>query len=579
MPDLAFLVERDVAVPMRDGVLLRADVYRPADSVQHPVLLQRTPYNKSLNTNALLMLDVNRATAGGYAVVVQDTRGRFMSDGEFTPFFAEVSDGYDTVEWCARQRWSDGNVGMYGASYVGATQWLAAAAAPPHLRAIFPQITSSRYDEGWTYQGGAFALGFVLSWTMTALAPDSFRRIRRERPEVAEAFREMVKGIDELGNWFRYLPMSEFPLFGPAAPYFKEWVEHPAHHDYWDPVRVETRHDSMTIPAYHVGGWYDPFLRGTIANFLGVRGRVASSGNSGTQRLLIGPWSHSVPFTNVVGEVDYGVGSCPPSVDIDGLQLRWFDHWLKGAADEVNDDPPISVFVMGINKWRNLDDWPPPGTRFLPWYLHSTGKANSLRGNGSLSTEPPEDEPYDIYVADPRYPVPTRGGGLCCWPGSIPGGAFDQTLVEERDDVLVYTSDVLSHDQEVIGPISVVLYAASSAPDTDFCAKLVDIQPNGFARNLCDGILRSRYRESQEKTVLLEPERVYEFEIDLVATANTFRAGHRIRLEIAGSNFPRFDRNPQTGEHAGTATCLAPALQRVFHDSSRPSRLLLPVNT
>lgn len=572
-------LERGIPVPMSDGVTLQADLYRPSRGDRHPVLLQRTPYGKSVTNNALLMLDVARATMAGYAVVIQDTRGRGSSEGEFTPFFNEISDGYDTVEWCGTQPWSDGNVGMYGASYVGATQWLAAVAAPPHLRAIFPQITPAQYHEGWTYQGGALALGFVVSWTVTGLAPDTFRRVRRQRPELAEAFGQLVEGIDDLRTWFQRLPVSDLPPVDAVAPYFKDWVDHPDDDDFWLPIRVQSQHQNVTVPAYNVGGWYDPFLQGTIDNFTGMRAEGATEASRLGQHLLVGPWGHSVPFNNVVGDVDFGVRSSPPSLDLDGLQLRWFDHWLKGAANGLGDEPPVRFFVMGINQWRTASDWPPPGTASVPWYFHSDGRANSLRGSGSLSPQPPDDEPFDVYVSDPRHPVPTRGGGLCCWPAALPAGAFDQAPIEAREDVLVYTSEVLAEDLEVIGPVSVSLYLASSAPDTDLCAKLVDVHPNGFARNLCDGILRARYRESRRQSSLMKPGSVYRLVIRLGDIANVFRAGHRVRVEVAGSNFPRFDRNPQTGAPAGTATVLEPALQRIFHDGPRPSHLLLTTVT
>jgi uncharacterized protein len=569
-------LEQGIAVPMRDGVILQADLYRPSSGDRHPVLLQRTPYGKRVNNNALLMLDVARATVAGYAVVIQDTRGRGSSEGEFTPFFDEISDGYDTVEWCGTQPWSDGNVGMYGASYVGATQWLAAVAAPPHLRAIFPQITPAQYHEGWTYQGGALALGFVVSWTVAGLAPDTFRRLRRQHPELAEPFRRLVEGIDDLRTWFERLPVSGLAAVIEVAPYFKDWVDHPDDDDFWLPIRVQSQHQLVTVPACNVGGWYDPFLRGTIDNFAGMRERGATVASRQDQQLLIGPWGHTVPFNNVVGEVDFGVRSSPPSFDLDGIQLRWFDHWLKNQAKGVVEEPPVRFFVMGTNQWRTADDWPPPGTAIVPWYLHSDGRANSLRGSGSLSLQPPGDEAFDVYLSDPRHPVPTRGGGLCCWPAALPSGGFDQTPVEAREDVLVYTSDVLTEDLEVIGPVSVVLYLASSAPDSDLCAKLVDVHPNGFARNICDGILRARYRESRGQCQLMEPGRVYRLTVHIGDTANVFLAGHRIRVEVAGSNFPRFDRNPQTGDPAGSATMLEPALQRVYHDGLRASHLLLP---
>ena len=577
MAEPTVVIEQNVPVPMRDGIILRADIYRPAAAGRYPVILQRTPYNKSLTTIAMLMLDVIRTASEGYAVVIQDSRGRYTSEGEFYTFRDDVSDGYDTVEWCAVQPWSDGNVGMYGASYVGATQWLAAISAPPHLKAIFPLITASDYHEGWTYQGGAFALGFNESWTMTGLAPDTYQRLAKTTPEAADAMGKMLAGIDDMCQWFRHLPIKDFPLFGEAASYFYDWVGHPDDDAYWAPWKIEAQHSAVTVPACNVGGWYDIFLGGTVRNYLGMRERGGSQDARQGQKLIIGPWHHTLPLNNLVGEVNYGLSSTSLAVDIDGLHIKWFDYWLKGKQNGLLEEPPVRIFVMGDNTWRTENEWPLARTQYTPYYFHSNGNAKSLRGDGTLSPEPPRSEPADVYVSDPRNPVPTKGGGLCCWPAAVPGGAFDQRPVEEREDVLVYTSPVLETDVEVTGPISVTLYAATSAVDTDFTAKLVDVHPDGYARNLTDSIIRGRYRETRTKATLLTPGEVYTYTIDLWATSNVFKAGHRIRVEIASSNFPRFDRNPQTGEPAGEASQLAPALQHVFHDQTRPSHIVLPI--
>ena len=265
------------------------------------------------------------------------------------------------------------------------------------------------------------------------------------------------------------------------------------------------------------------------------------------------------------------------AADLDGMHLRWFDYWLKGKKNGLLEEPPVRIFVMGENAWRTENEWPLARTQYTKYYLHSNGNAKSLRGDGSLSPQQPRSEPADVYVSDPRNPVPTKGGGLCCWPAAVPGGAFDQRPVEERADVLVYTTPVLEHDVEVTGPISVTLYAATSAVDTDFTAKLVDVHPDGYARNLTDSIIRGRVPRDAGKATLLTPGEVYEYTIDLWATSNVFKAGHRIRVEIASSNFPRFDRNPQTGEASGEASRLEPALQHVFHDETRASHVVLPV--
>jgi putative CocE/NonD family hydrolase len=577
MGEPTVVIEKDVLVPMRDGVVLRADVFRPAAPGRYPVILQRTPYNKNLTTVAMLMLDVIRTASEGYAVVIQDTRGRYASAGVFYVFQDDIQDGYDTVEWCAVQPWSNGNVGMYGASYVGATQWLATLSRPPHLKAIFPLITASHYHEGWVYQGGAFALGFNQSWTMTFLAPETFMRLAKSKPELGDRLGELLGGIDDMCHWFRHLPLKDFPLFGEAAPYFYDWLAHPDDDEYWAQWNIEAHHTAIPVPACNVGGWYDIFLGGTIRNYRGMREHGATPEARQGQKLIIGPWYHTLPLNNVVGEVNYGLSTTALAVDLDGLQLKWFDYWLKGKANGLLEEPPVRIFVMGENRWRSENEWPLARTSYTKYYFHSGGNANGLRGDGLLSPEPPRSEPADVYAADPRNPVPTRGGGLCCWPAAVPGGAFDQRPIEERADVLVYTTPVLAHDIEVTGPVLVTLYAATSAVDTDFTAKLVDVQADGYARNLTDGIIRGRYRESQTRGTLLKSGEVYEYTIDMWATSNVFKAGHRIRVEIASANFPRFDRNPQTGERSGEARQLEPALQRVFHDELRPSHIVLPI--
>ncbi|MBI1737463.1 MAG: CocE/NonD family hydrolase [Candidatus Rokubacteria bacterium] len=571
-------VERDVAMPMRDGTLLYADVYRPEGAGRHPVILLRTPYNKAFPRVAYLQLDPMRAASRGYALVVQDTRGRYASEGEFSCFRDEVEDGYDTVEWAARAPWSDGNVGMYGASYMGATQWLAAVAQPPHLRCIVPMITASDYHEGWTYQGGAFQLGFNLSWTLANLVLPNLAHYKLAPAEMAAIRTELVDAVDRMCGPFEHLPLGDYPTLRKhrLADYYYDWLAHPEDDAYWRRWNIESRHREITVPALNIGGWHDIFLGGTIRNYTGMR-RNGPTPEARSQRLIIGPWIHGLLWPNVNGEVDYGVLSQGPAIDLDGILLRWFDHWLRGVDTGLLAEPPVKVFVMGQNAWRDEPDWPPARARDTRFYLHGGGRANSLAGDGTLGTDAPSTEPPDHFLYDPRDPVPTRGGALCCWQGAVPGGAFDQRPVEARRDVLVYTTAPLTEPVEVTGPITMKLWAVSSAPDTDFTAKLVDVEPSGYARNLTDGIVRARYRESTSRASLIEPGRVYEYTIDLWATANVFKTGHRIRLEVSSSNFPRFDRNPNTGRALGADAELRPAMQTVLHDAAHPSHVVLPV--
>ncbi|MDB5107402.1 MAG: CocE/NonD family hydrolase, partial [Candidatus Binatus sp.] len=520
-------------------------------------------------------LDAMRAAEAGYNVLVQDCRGRFASDGVWNCFTVEPRDGYDTIEWAAKQPWANGSVGTYGASYMGATQWLAATQKPPSLKAMVPSITASDYHEGWTYQGGAFSLFFNVSWTMAALAPERLLRIRGDNPSVSAELGEVMQSIDVMRAKMEFAPLSEFPMFRAGAPYFFDWLKHPGYDDYWRALSIEENHASIDVPALNIGGWYDIFQRGTLRNFTGMREHGATSAARSGQRLVVGPWSHAVPFQNLVGAVDFGFKSSPISVDVDGMQLRFFDKWLKGKEGDA--EAPVRIFVMGTNQWRDEKDWPIPGTEWRRYYLHSRGRANSMYGDGALSTESPGAEPADSFLYNPIDPVPTVGGGLCCYAGALQGGAFDQQSVEHRADVLVYSTEPLEEDLEVTGPLELMLYASSSARDTDFTAKLVDVSPCGTAINLSDGIIRARWRESQSVATMLTPGEVTEFKIDLWSTANVFKKGHRIRLEVSSSNFPRFDRNPNTGHDLFADGEMQPALQTIRHERGFASHLVIPV--
>ena len=468
---------------------------------------------------------------------------------------------------------------MYGASYVGATQWLAALAKPPHLQAIFPLITASDYHEGWPYQGGAFELGFAESWIVSGLVLPNFGHLARDLGLTGADRAALLDAVDGMCEAFRALPIQDFPpLRRPGlAPYFQDWIAHPDDDEYWQRWAIDRHHGELDLPAYHVGGWYDIFLLGTLRNYTGMRSGAASERARRGQKLLIGPWHHGIPLTNLVGRTNFGLRSAALAIDLDGIQLRWFDYWLKDADNGVLDEPPVRIFVMGENVWRDEQEWPLARTEYVDYYLHSDGQANSRRGNGRLSPDKPGDEPFDAYLYDPRDPVPTLGGGLCCLATAVPGGAFDQGPTEDRSDVLVYSTPPLDRAVEVTGPVQVTLFAASSAPDTDFTAKLLDVAPDGYARNLTDGIIRARYRASKSAPSPIEPGRVYEYTIDLVATSNLFLPGHQIRLEISSSNFPRFDRNPNTGAPFGRDDRLEIATQRVFHDTSHPSAIRLPI--
>jgi uncharacterized protein len=574
MPEPATLtVERNVAARMRDDAQLYADIYRPAGPGPYPTILTRTPYDKSASgVNQFII----RAATAGFAVVVQDVRGRYTSDGAFTPFFNERADGFDTLEWLIAQPWCDGNIGMFGGSYVGLTQWQAAMSGHPNLKAIVPYVTASNYHDGWVYQGGAFELSFNLSWTMSVLTLNTALRANGNNlaaPEI-EAIYDASDGLDAE---FPRLPLTGHPLLRDFSTYYDDWIDHPGYDYYWEMLDVSKAHAIVNPAVLNIGGWYDIFLKGTIHNFTGMRAE-STEADRARHQLLVGPWNHGGMKTgNPIGRMDFGMRSTGSTIDEGGLHLRWYDRWLRGIDNGIERDAPVRVFVMGANRWRSAEEWPLPGTDFQEWYLHSDGRANSLHGDGTLSRDTPMSEAPDSYVYNPRNPVPTMGGGLCCNAVFSLGGAYDQRAVEVREDMLVYTSAALEHDTEVTGPLKVVLYAASSATDTDFTAKLVDVHPCGFAQNLNDGIIRARYRNSMREPELLTPGDVTEYAIDLVATSNLFRAGHRIRLEISSSNFPRFDRNPNTGELPGRSTDMTSAMQTVHHSREYPSRVILPV--
>ena len=563
-------IDCNVEISMRDGVTLRADVYRPDDATRHAVLLARLPYNKDLSPISLSLLSPIRAARRGYVVVVQDTRGRFKSDGQFSLFAGEAEDGYDTVAWCASQGWSNGQVGMYGASYFGATQWLTATATPPALKALVPTITSSDYYEGWTYQGGAFQQGFIQFWT-AGMATETITRLAAAPPDARKKLYSSIFSMDET---YRGLPLADFP---PATvpglmDHYRTWLKHPSLDEFWGHVRIESQYENIDVAALHIGGWYDIFLEGTLRNFVGMRARGKSARAREKQRLIVGPWFHGL-FDRVVGAVDFGPGVLPDAVDLGGLHLNWFDHCLGDAPDS---GAPVRIFVMGANVWRNENEWPLARAVATRWYLTSEGRGNSLRGNGRLVTQAPTREVSDVYLYDPENPVPTKGG-CTLMPGAQSKGPQDQRTIEERDDVLVYTSEPLAEPLEVTGPVEAILHAVTDGRDTDFTAKLVAVAPDGGAINLCDGIIRARYRNSLSRAELLDPGRVYEYRIQLGSTSYAFAPGFRIRLEISSSNFPRFDRNLNTGGDIATESVGRPAVQRVFHGGVKASCVVLPV--
>jgi uncharacterized protein len=561
------IIDKNIPVPMRDGVVLRADLYRQSRSGRYPLLLERTPYGKTFPRMVLDTVHTLNAVEAGYAVLIQDCRGRFASDGDFVPFFCDIDDGYDTVEWCAGQSWSNGRIGMFGTSYVGATQLLAAIAAPPHLTAICPVVSAADFHNGWIYEGGAFRLGFVAAWAAQYLAIAQLDHLPLSAEQRASERANLLDGVDRLRRTVSHMPLAELPLFKleGLAPYFHDWLTHPDDSEYWQRINIIAHHDRVTVPALHMGGWYDLFEAGALHNFAGLRKNAATEHARKGQRLLFGPWGHGSLQSQMspIGERDYGWRSLMP---LSETKLGWYDHWLRDADNWVVSDAPARVYVMNKG-WRHEQEWPLEGTQWTRFYLHGNGRANSLNGDGKLSRDTPGSQAPDMFLYNPLNPTPSIGIG----------GIYDQRPAEASSDVLVYSTPPLTEALEVTGPVTVVLYASSSAPDTDFAAKLVDVAPNGYAANLCDGLIRARYRNSMAHPEPMQPGEVYEFTIDLQGTGNVFLPGHQIRLEICSSNFPKFDRNPNTGEPAALARHTRPAVQTVFHDSRHSSHVVLPV--
>ena len=560
-------VEKNVPARMRDGVILRADVYRPEGSGRLPALLQRTPYSKN---DRGAMQRFSAIAAHGFVVIVQDTRGRYTSDGVAVPH-DEGDDGYDSVQWAAGLPGVDGRVGMFGGSYLATTQLQAATRQPPALVALFPASSyNRRYD--MVFQGGAFYLSDGLGWNL-GQAMDVRRRVLM--PDVD---RDGPIGLTSdhaallRSTWLWHLPLKSFDELelNRFAPGYRQMLAHPNADSFWDRSDIEARHDRFLVPAFHLSGWYDTLLMGTVRNFAGLRARAGNDTARRYQRLVIGPWTHARPTkaSTTIGTVDFGPDA---GFDSDAAMLGWFDHWLRGSDPRAVDTAPVRLFVMGENRWRDEQEWPLPRARITPYYLRSGGRANTLSGDGRLDLGAPGREPADRYTYDPKNPVPTgESGGYSRAP-------IDRRTVEQRADVLVYTSGPLASDLEVTGPLSLTLWITSNARDTDFTGTLVDVFPDGTARALSDGILRARYRNSKTTPSLLTPGEPTEIAIDLGATSNLFKAGHRIRLEVSSSNFPRFDRNPNTGGVFGEDADVQIAMQTILHDEAHPSRLLLPV--
>ena len=569
-------VQYDVPATMRDGVTLRANIYRPDDggAGQYPVLLTRLPYGKDLPLGSSL-LDPGQAARRGYIVVIQDVRGTFTSEGAWYPFKHEREDGLESVAWAANLPGSNGQVGMFGASYFGQTQWMATGA--PELRAMIPVVTWANAEET-TQRNGVLEWGVQASWLMQQGIGQIFRRYANDPQALGRALYGLVSAYDTLPTQgYQSLPLNQFgPLVSldlnqPLA----ESIHARDTGDFADLPHGPQQYDDINLPMLHIGGWYDLFLQGTIRNFQEMRRR----GRQG-QYLFIGPWTHGV-FTPVIGDLYFGMASSAGlldmQIDLMSFQLQFFDRWLKGQPGPFDRQAPVKYFVMGANIWKTAQDWPPEGATERRWYLHSGGHANSAAGDGALSEAQPGAEPADHYTYDPQNPTPTVGGPTLIH-GLFRSGPIDQAPVERREDTLVFTSAPLERPLEITGPVSVSLHVATDAPDTDFVARLVDVWPDGRAIPLTDGVTRMRYRNGVDAVAEpLSADQTYQISIDLWATAIMVLPGHRIRLDVASSNFPRWERNLNTGASSAATTEMRPARQRILHDADHPSFVALSV--
>jgi putative CocE/NonD family hydrolase len=568
LPSVALVAEHNVPAAMRDGTILRADLYRAADGGPFPVFLVRTPYGEPMTRTA----PVIPAVEAGFAVVLQHCRGTGVSDGEFAVFASEPDDGVDTIEWCARQPWCDGNVAMFGPSYLGMVQFAAAVHAPPALKCLLPAVTPADYYGGLAYRQGAVQLGQLLGWyTLKSAQALQYRAAAGE--DVSADLTALAAHMTAMTADYRHLPLRDAPVVSAVLPDWRLWLEHERRDAFWDDLSYAGRRDRIAAPALHVGGWFDLFLGGTLDNYQTLRRSAATEHARRNQALVVGPWTHG-DRTGTAGELNFGLRASDAGVGLEQRQLDFARRFVGGGTELAG--PRVMLFVMGDNAWRGEDEWPLERTRWERWFLHA---------GGSLSSAPPQDGAAASYFRyDPADPVPTMGGPTLIPVGpdggvSWMGGPRDQRAIEARPDVLSFTSEVLSSDLEVTGPLNVTLHAATSAADTDFTARLVDVWPDGRAMGVADGIVRARYRDGTGQPDPVTPGFVHQYAIDLIATSQVFKAGHRVRVDVSSSNFPCFDRNPGNGAPAATATedDFVVADQTICHDTAHPSYITLPV--
>lgn len=545
-------IKLDLWIPMRDGTKLYATLYRPRQGTAFPVLLHRSPYSTQHPRYVEWSL---RFAQAGYAIVMQDSRGRYESEGKWRPYVDEAIDGYDTQEWLGRQDWCDGTIGTFGISYPGFTQILPAPLRSSYSRALVP-IANQEDNYGHLRYNGVLQQQNVMNWVW--LGDRTNQNAARDLVDWNTVYRQLplLTAIDDIAD----------------RPFYREIIRHDRWDDFWASYSMKGQYSEVETPAYFITGWYDNLVHEGFKCFQGWKHHARTEECRRLSRLLVGPWTHTaIGSAEPFGDIAFGPQA---AVDMPSEHLRWYDQRQRNIDTGIDSEPPVRIFVMGKNCWRAEHEWPLARTKYTRFYLHSNGSANSSNGNGELLLHAPKDQHADRFVYDPLEPVPTAGGQSMFADNT---GPRDRRLIERRDDLLVYSTKILEKDIEVTGPVELVLYASSSATDTDFTGTLVDVHPEGLAVHICEGIVRARFRESYKEPTLIEPDVVYKFRFSLWETSNLFRAGHRIRLEISSSNFPRFDRNLNTGNGSATDTETRIAHQTVFHDAQRPSYLCLPV--
>lgn len=559
------LIDEDVVIPMRDGTLTRADIYRPGPG-RYPVLLARLTWGKSMLPEQTLLSNPLRLMERGYAVVIQDSRGAHASAGSFEPYFPEVLDGYDSVEWCASQRWSTGVVGMFGHSQAGLYQWLAALERPPSLKAITPTVASGNTYE-WAYQDGAFQLAWAIWFASTVARNQEARRATKAGGTTGGPATKYIERNQTAMHSAR--PLSSMDALRTLSPYYYDWLDHWTFDSYWKAGASGSHLDAPMPATLSIGGWYDIFAGATMEAFL-----QGYSQSPVDHNLIMGPWAHNAPLRHYLGERNFGPRADEAATSLDATRLDFFDRHLRELDVDESKLPTAKLFLMDENRWASFDEY--EATEASTWFLHSKGNANSAHGDGTLNTEDPGVEPPDSYIYDPDDPVPTVGGSVVMH-GVGPQGPLDQRRVERRTDVLVYTSPALEHPLSILGSVQMILWAMTSARDTDFTAKLAEVLPDGRAWLITDGIVRARFRSSLSEPEHIEPGEPFRYEIRMGWTGLTIQKGHRLRVEISSSNFPRFDRNSNTGDPPPHDSSSVPAHQTILHSATYPSQLVLPV--